>query len=101
MSCQCQFSVASEEPLPKLFSLERGKTDSAALHLRTSSDQEHQSSSYAGNWQLTLTTDTFRLLSSDFERQGVFAAAFIEEILDGLRTEQLANRFAGLSHQWA
>ena len=40
MSCQCQFSVVSEELFPELFSLERGKTDSTALHLRTLAEQD-------------------------------------------------------------
>src|SRR4029077_20561086 len=47
--------------------------------------------------QLTLT----RTLPLDLERQDLFAAAVVEEILHGLRAEQLANHFACLSHQWA
>jgi hypothetical protein len=48
-------------------------------------------------FQLTLTLT----LPSDLKRQCVLAAAFVEQILHGLRTEQIANHFAGLSHQWA
>ena len=51
-----------------------------------------RSYSFFSVFQLTLT------LPSDLKRQCVLAAAFVEQILHGLRTEQIANHFAGLSH---
>ena len=50
-------SVVSEELFPELFSLERGKTDSHAVASADLGRPGHRSSSYSGNWQLTLTTD--------------------------------------------
>jgi hypothetical protein len=37
---------------------------------------------------------------SDLERQNVLSTAFIKQILDGLRAEQVSNHVARLSHEW-